>query len=100
MGTEGEGLGTGLGTGSGAGAEFFGIRARGQRFAYVVDISGSMGQNGRLELALGELVRSLAALPDFPRTLPPCFWHTPPRGSLRSGRRNIHNPPLCSSEFP
>ena len=65
MGTEGQGLGTGLGTGSGAGAEFFGIRARGQRFAYVVDISGSMGQNGRLELALGELVRSLAALPDF-----------------------------------
>ncbi|MBC03894.1 MAG: hypothetical protein CMJ34_11430 [Phycisphaerae bacterium] len=65
MGTEGEGLGTGLGTGSGAGAEFFGIRARGQRFAYVVDISGSMGQNGRIELALGELIRSLAALPDF-----------------------------------
>ena len=39
--------------------------ARGQRFAYVVDISGSMGQNGRIELALGELIRSLAALPDF-----------------------------------
>ena len=65
IGTEGEGLGTGLGSGAGAGAEFFGIRARGQRFAYVVDVSGSMGQNGRLELALGELVRSLAALPDF-----------------------------------
>ena len=65
VGTEGSGLGVGLGSGAGAGAEFFGIRARGQRFAYVVDVSGSMGQNGRLELALGELVRSLAALPDY-----------------------------------
>ncbi|MCP4834172.1 MAG: VWA domain-containing protein [Phycisphaera sp.] len=65
LGTEGEGLGTGLGSGAGAGAEFFGIRARGNRFAYVVDISGSMGQNGRFELALGELIRSLAALPDY-----------------------------------
>ena len=65
MGTEGDGLGSGLGTGSGAGAEFFGIRARGQRFAYVVDVSGSMGQNGRLELAMAELARSLVALPDF-----------------------------------
>ena len=65
MGSTGEGLGSGLGSGQGAGTEFFGIRARGRRFAYVVDISGSMGNDGRLTTAMNELGRSLSALPDF-----------------------------------
>lgn len=65
VGSTGDGLGSGLGSGQGAGTEFFGIRARGRRFAYVVDISGSMGNDGRLATAMTELGRSLSALPDF-----------------------------------
>ncbi len=61
----GEDTGDGLGAGQGAGASFFGLTGRGQRFAYVVDISGSMGEQGRLDAALDELMRSLRSLPDY-----------------------------------
>jgi von Willebrand factor type A domain len=43
------------------GGSFFGIRAEGQRFVYVVDRSGSMGDI-RYERAKTELIRSLAGL--------------------------------------
>lgn len=61
----GAGLGTGLGSGLGAGASFFGIQSTGNRFAYIVDISGSMGQDDKMPAAMAELKRSLKSLPDY-----------------------------------
>ncbi len=43
-------------------ASFFGLRAEGQVFAFVVDCSGSMDDAGRMARAKIELRRSLAAL--------------------------------------
>ncbi|HMN96000.1 MAG TPA: hypothetical protein PKC43_06730 [Phycisphaerales bacterium] len=60
----GMGSGDGLGGGSG-GTSFFGIGSRGVRFAYIVDTSGSMEAQGRMTIAMRELVRSIEALPDF-----------------------------------
>jgi len=60
----GEGLGDldgGGGGGGGGGARFFGVEARGSRFVYVVDVSGSM--NGeRLQSLKSELTNSLDGL--------------------------------------
>ncbi|MEL7485089.1 MAG: vWA domain-containing protein [Planctomycetota bacterium] len=53
---------SGSGGASGGAASFFGIEARGNRFAYVVDLSGSMGQEGRMEAMLAELRRSITEL--------------------------------------
>ncbi len=55
------------GAGSGEGSSFFGLEAKGRRFAYIVDMSGSMNQrvNGeqtRWDLTNSELVRSIRAL--------------------------------------
>ncbi len=64
--TGGPGLG-GSGSGGGA-ASFFGVEARGTRFAYIVDISGSMdigvgvGELKRIDVMKTELGKSLAAL--------------------------------------
>lgn len=48
LGGAGDGTGIGLGDGTGGagggGAKFFGVEARGQRFVYIVDISGSMSE--------------------------------------------------------
>lgn len=52
-------------SGGGAGASFFGISSRGSRFAYIVDMSGSMAQGTRWGVATKELLRSVNALPDF-----------------------------------
>ena len=47
-------------SGAGGGsAKFFGVEATGSRFAYVVDVSGSMGVNGKIDRLRTELVRSL-----------------------------------------
>jgi hypothetical protein len=94
IGGDGLGSGMGLGAGQGAGTAFFGIQARGSRFAYIVDISGSMGSNGRLELARRELKRSLAALPDFAQFKVVLYSHLvtiPPfqRGWLRASRDRV-----------
>lgn len=59
----GEGVAT-LSSGGG-GASFFGISSRGNRFAYIMDMSGSMAQGTRWDVAQAELVRSVSALPDF-----------------------------------
>jgi len=56
----GQGLGMG-GAGAG-GASFFGIEATGNRFAYIVDVSGSMDVAGKLQSLQGELNRSLTGL--------------------------------------
>lgn len=53
----------GMGTGSG-GTSFFGLRARGTRFGYVIDKSGSMSFDGRWVRLAEELVRSLRELPE------------------------------------
>lgn len=60
----GEALGEGMEMGAGAGggsAKFFGVEARGSRFAYVVDCSGSMtGERlDALKIALAESVEGL-----------------------------------------
>lgn len=57
-GSGGEGLG---GTGGGGGASFFGVEAKGNRFAYVVDISGSM-EGPRIEALRRELSTSINRL--------------------------------------
>lgn len=59
-------LGVGGGGGGGA-ASFFGVEARGTRFAYIVDISGSMApppgeKKGRINVLQNELAKSLNAL--------------------------------------
>ncbi|MEQ8317124.1 MAG: vWA domain-containing protein [Phycisphaerales bacterium] len=57
-----EGVGLGVGDSVGAGASFFGVEARGNRFAFVVDTSGSMVNDGRLQSLQQELIRSITAL--------------------------------------
>jgi len=53
----------GLGSGTG-GTSFFGVRARGTRFGYVIDKSGSMAHDGRWTRLADELLRSLRELPE------------------------------------
>ncbi|MFN5497774.1 MAG: vWA domain-containing protein [bacterium] len=66
VGPGGAGSGIGIGGGKGGGGtSFFGVGGRGTRFAYIVDISGSMEQENRMVTALSELKRSISALPDF-----------------------------------
>jgi hypothetical protein len=52
----------GLGTNLAAGAEFFGARAAGNNFVFVVDCSPSMARDGAFEFAKNEILRSLAML--------------------------------------
>lgn len=61
LGTGGVGLG---GSGGGGGASFFGVEARGNRFAYIVDVSGSMQDGGRIEALRMRLRESIDALSD------------------------------------
>jgi hypothetical protein len=64
------GAGSGLGTGGAGGgaASFFGVEARGTRFAYIIDISGSMetgigiGEMKRMDVLKTELRKSVQAL--------------------------------------
>jgi hypothetical protein len=48
-------------SGSGGAASFFGVEAGGNRFAYIVDVSGSM-QGERIEILKRELTRSIVGL--------------------------------------
>lgn len=67
---DGAGQGGGSGFGSGGGnASFFGVEARGSRFAYICDISGSMdggvggdAQTRRIDILRAELDRSVRSL--------------------------------------
>jgi len=54
--------------GSGAAGSFFGISSSGERFAYIVDMSGSM-TGGRMDRAKQEMKRSIRALPDYTKFL-------------------------------
>ena len=68
----GDGFGGGAGGGGGGGGfaggaggtSFFGVGGRGTRFAFIVDKSGSM-LGDRIAAAKEELVRAVAALPDY-----------------------------------
>lgn len=57
----GKSIGSGMGGASG-GASFFGLEAQGQRFAYIVDVSGSMGVGGKIEALRRELTKSIREL--------------------------------------
>jgi hypothetical protein len=59
---EGIGVGDGSGGSGGGGASFFGVEARGSRFAYVCDISGSMQNAGKLGALKRELISSIDGL--------------------------------------
>jgi len=50
------------GGGGGGGASFFGVEAQGNRFAYIVDVSGSMSVGGKLEALQKELTQSVNQL--------------------------------------
>ena len=67
--TPGGGAGLGqsdaVGGGLAGGASFFGVSSRGRRFAYIVDVSGSMNSNDKFPIAMAELKRSIKALPDY-----------------------------------
>jgi hypothetical protein len=58
----GGGSGGGSGPGVGPATEFFGTRAEGSSFVYVIDRSGSMSAQDRLGLAKAELMASLDQL--------------------------------------
>jgi hypothetical protein len=58
-----ESIGGGGVFGAGGGAQFFGVEARGSRFAYVLDISGSM-QGDRIKALRSALAASIAGLFD------------------------------------
>jgi hypothetical protein len=58
-------------------ASFFGVRAQGQVFVYVVDCSGSMAEADRLVRAKRELRRSIANL-RFPQRFQVIFYNTAP----------------------
>lgn len=57
---DGSAIGAG-GTGSG-GANFFGVEAQGNRFAYVIDVSGSMAYGGKMEGLRVALAKSIDSL--------------------------------------
>jgi hypothetical protein len=67
-GLEGQSIGDGAGSLAGGGgdgsgtAEFFGIGGQGGTFVYVVDMSGSMNEQGKWERARDELLRSIEHL--------------------------------------
>lgn len=68
LGGAGAGAGGDIGLDGGGGGgttSFFGIGSKGNRFAYIIDISGSMGDARKLDIARGELIRSIEALPDY-----------------------------------
>lgn len=60
----GEGFGLG-GGGGGGGTSFFGIGSKGTRFAFIIDISGSMSDASKLEIAKQELNSTIGGLPDY-----------------------------------
>lgn len=63
------------GSGGVATASFFGARATGRRFAFIVDKSGSMQSQGKMRQAIEELLRTVRALPDFAQ-FRVCFFDT------------------------
>lgn len=88
LGGSGTGTGIGVGTGTGGsgagGTSFFGVAARGVRFAYIVDVSGSMAGE-KIAALKAELIKSLSRLSDDAQFVIIPFESnaTPLMGSLR-----------------
>jgi hypothetical protein len=59
----GEADGMTLGGAASGGASFFGVEASGSRIVYIVDVSGSMLHNGKIEALRRELLGSFTSLP-------------------------------------
>ena len=87
----------GGGSGSGDVGEFFGVKARGRKFVYIVDCSGSMA-GGPFLKACEELIKSLEGLNTrqsfyimfFDSQNYPMFHPaTPEKGLLRATRQNV-----------
>jgi len=53
------------GTGLSGSASFFGVGGRGRRFAFIIDMSGSMKEDDRFNRAVRQLRQSISDLPDF-----------------------------------
>lgn len=58
----GSGIGDEAGGAGAGGASFFGVEAKGRRFVYIVDVSGSMAYEGRLEALKANLAKSVDGL--------------------------------------
>ncbi len=58
---------TSIAGGSGGAASFFGLESRGTRFVYIVDVSGSMRQAGKLGVLQQQLIASINGLPERAR---------------------------------
>jgi hypothetical protein len=84
-----------IGERKGAGANFFGITAGGKDFVFVVDISGSMSQDGRLRRAKAELRRSIESLAASQRYFIIFFsdgaYPMPCDEMLQASTKNIHD---------
>ncbi|MBL8746230.1 MAG: VWA domain-containing protein [Phycisphaerae bacterium] len=64
-GTGGAGSGTGDGLGGAGGeARFFGVEARGSRFAFVIDVSGSMQEPSKIGALRAALIESIEGMLD------------------------------------
>jgi hypothetical protein len=63
---DGKGIGVGPGQGgSGGGAtKFFGVEAQGMRFAFVVDVSGSMSEQGKIDYLKKQLINAIDGMVD------------------------------------
>jgi hypothetical protein len=69
IGGVGGSLGGGGGGGGGSGASFFGVEARGNRFAFIVDVSGSMGDGEKMPSLKRELAASVMGMRDVAQFL-------------------------------
>jgi hypothetical protein len=76
LGGAGNGTGIGVGNGSGGagagGTSFFGVEARGQRFAFVVDVSGSM-DGEKIDCLKRELTKAIDRLTENSSFVVLCF---------------------------
>lgn len=68
----GDGMGIGAGGGGGGAASFFGVEARGSRFAYVIDVSGSM-RGEKMAALKTELNESIKAMLEHMSFVVVCF---------------------------
>lgn len=72
----GDGAGLGAGGSGGGGASFFGVEAQGTRFAYIVDVSGSMAGDKLAALKL-ELTGSIGGMLEHMSYFVVCFSSMP-----------------------
>ena len=72
-------------SGGGADTSFFGVSSRGMRFAYIVDRSGSMSNDQKMQVAISELARSVSNLPDYASFFVVMFSTRPVEPPMQSG---------------